>query len=256
MKQNEEDKQPPYWPTLVRGTPETDRLRKARAGVAVWEMHAGRLEKERNELLFHRQHMLAAAQAAGFDSVASALTEVALRSLAKPEAWVRRSGEKPFFAGSADNPKWSEKPWECVALSAEEAEQLVNGPLRHEFGICWVKLPAAVEQAQGAVKSETPSPVANSGVTSSFREDVTVDEHADDLRKFIASATVAEQPATPAAPTVDRLRRLVAEMRDALKANQVFHTPLELKKRGGQWNEFELDAVRRTRDALANATDS
>lgn len=53
---------------------------------------------------------------------------------------------------------------------------------------------------------------------------------------------------------LDRLVRLVAEMREALEANQVFHTPLELRKHGGEWNEYQLDAIHRTRDALINAS--
>ena len=61
---------------------------------------------------------------------------------------------------------------------------------------------------------------------------------------------------THAAPPVDldRLVRLVVEMREALEANRVFHTPLELRKHGGEWNEYQRDAIYRTRDALINAS--
>lgn len=65
-----------------------------------------------------------------------------------------------------------------------------------------------------------------------------------------------ETAKTTSVPAVDlpRLVRLVVEMREALEANQVFHTPLELRKHGGEWNEYQWDAVRRTRDALVNAS--
>lgn len=37
---------------------------------------------------------------------------------------------------------------------------------------------------------------------------------------------------------------------DALRANQVFHTPIALRRRGGQWDEYEMDAIKRTRAVL------
>lgn len=41
---------------------------------------------------------------------------------------------------------------------------------------------------------------------------------------------------------------------DALRANGVFHTPLALRRKGGKpWDEYEIDAIRRTRDAVALA---
>lgn len=43
----------------------------------------------------------------------------------------------------------------------------------------------------------------------------------------------------------------VMAMVDALRANQVFHTPVALRRRGGQWDEYEIDAINRTREALA-----
>jgi len=64
-----------------------------------------------------------------------------------------------------------------------------------------------------------------------------------------------ETPTQTAPPVdLDRLVRLVVEMREALEANRVFHTPLELRKHGGEWNEYQLDAVHRTRHALVNAS--
>jgi hypothetical protein len=51
--------------------------------------------------------------------------------------------------------------------------------------------------------------------------------------------------------TAEELIRLVETMRDALRANQVFHTPLARRRRGGEWSEYELDAIHRTRDAIA-----
>ena len=46
---------------------------------------------------------------------------------------------------------------------------------------------------------------------------------------------------------------LLAQVRDALLANQVFHTPIALRRKGGelpQWDEYEYDAIRRTRETL------
>ncbi len=71
-------------PRLVRGAPETDRLRRKNVGKAIWEMHAGKLEMERNELLYHKQHMLAVARAAGFDCITSAI--VAARKWAESQS--------------------------------------------------------------------------------------------------------------------------------------------------------------------------
>lgn len=45
--------------------------------------------------------------------------------------------------------------------------------------------------------------------------------------------------------------RLLEETREALRANQVFHTPVALRRKpSGQWDEFEQDAITRTRAAL------
>ena len=44
---------------------------------------------------------------------------------------------------------------------------------------------------------------------------------------------------------------LLRQLHDALLANQVFHTPVALRRRGGQWDEYELDAIKRTREALS-----
>lgn len=48
-----------------------------------------------------------------------------------------------------------------------------------------------------------------------------------------------------------RSSELVSLLRDALLANQIFHTPIALRRRGGQWDEYEIDAINRTREALA-----
>lgn len=47
---------------------------------------------------------------------------------------------------------------------------------------------------------------------------------------------------------------LIEMLTDALQANGVFHTPIALRRRGGQWDDYELDAIRRTREALAAAS--
>lgn len=56
-----------------------------------------------------------------------------------------------------------------------------------------------------------------------------------------------------AAMAISRASAALTEAYDALKANQVFHTPLAKGlRRGRQWNEYEADAVDRTRRALGN----
>ena len=42
---------------------------------------------------------------------------------------------------------------------------------------------------------------------------------------------------------------LLNQLRDALLANQVFQTPIANRRRG-QWDEYELDAIKRTREGL------
>lgn len=49
------------------------------------------------------------------------------------------------------------------------------------------------------------------------------------------------------------LDAVISQLRDALLANQIFHTPIALRRRGGQWDEYEMDAIRRTREALASS---
>jgi hypothetical protein len=47
---------------------------------------------------------------------------------------------------------------------------------------------------QRVVKSRKPSPVAKSGITSTFREDVTVEQHAEDIRQFITANSEYPHP--------------------------------------------------------------
>jgi hypothetical protein len=42
-------------PRLVRGAPEINRLAHKKAGKAIWELHAGKLEIQRNQLLYDKQ---------------------------------------------------------------------------------------------------------------------------------------------------------------------------------------------------------
>ena len=51
-------------------------------------------------------------------------------------------------------------------------------------------------------------------------------------------------------------RDLLLAVRDALEANGVFHTPIALRRKLAvdgrcQWDEFEIDAITRTRETLA-----
>jgi len=47
------------------------------------------------------------------------------------------------------------------------------------------------------------------------------------------------------------LESLIRIMREALQANQVFHTPLERLRRHDEWDAYQQDAIKRTLDALA-----
>lgn len=44
------------------------------------------------------------------------------------------------------------------------------------------------------------------------------------------------------------------EMRAALQANGIFHTPIALRKNGGEWDEYQLDAISRTKKALSSTS--
>ncbi len=54
----------------------------------------------------------------------------------------------------------------------------------------------------------------------------------------------------PKAPAADSVEQLLQDAKLALEANGVFHTPLEMLAHGGQWNEYQEDAIRRTQDVL------
>lgn len=47
------------------------------------------------------------------------------------------------------------------------------------------------------------------------------------------------------------LKNLLKEAQDALRANQVFHTPIALRQNGKEWNEYQIDAINRTREVLS-----
>lgn len=52
------------------------------------------------------------------------------------------------------------------------------------------------------------------------------------------------------------LSNLFVECVQALKANGVFHTPIALRRKrpDTEWNEYEMDAINRTKTALAKAS--
>ena len=50
---------------------------------------------------------------------------------------------------------------------------------------------------------------------------------------------------------IDVSDALIDEIVSALRSNGIFHTPLALQKNGQEWNEYQLDAINRTRDCLA-----
>lgn len=48
------------------------------------------------------------------------------------------------------------------------------------------------------------------------------------------------------------LKAKIRQLVEALQANQIFHTPLALsRKPGRKWDEYEIDAINRTRAALS-----
>ena len=49
---------------------------------------------------------------------------------------------------------------------------------------------------------------------------------------------------------------LIKQLVNALKANGVFHTPIQLRKNGHPWDEYQIDAINRTREALNLAANS
>lgn len=74
-----------------------------------------------------------------------------------------------------------------------------------------------------------------------------VDER-DEYKKLLSHTLKSDMP------VLERLlleRDQLRQLRDALLANQVFHTPIALRRRGGEWDEYEIDAINRTREALA-----
>ena len=53
--------------------------------------------------------------------------------------------------------------------------------------------------------------------------------------------------------TQEELIKLVQDARLALLANGVFHTPVALRQSGQtEWNEYQIDAINRTKDFLAS----
>lgn len=61
----------------------------------------------------------------------------------------------------------------------------------------------------------------------------------------------AAAPVNGAAADHTPVQDVSSMVRDALMTNQVFHTPVALRRRGGQWDEYEQDAITRTREALS-----
>lgn len=48
----------------------------------------------------------------------------------------------------------------------------------------------------------------------------------------------------------DSLKKQITGLREALQANGIFHTPIALRKNGASWDEYQLDAISRTKHAL------
>ena len=86
-------------------------------------------------------------------------------------------------------------------------------------------------------------------------------EMLDNARALEVKLAAAEQKLLEVQQTVklnqqwwDKFKEKTKELVDALQANQVFHTPIALRRRGGQWDEYELDAIQRTKDVLGADT--
>lgn len=95
------------------------------------------------------------------------------------------------------------------------------------------------------------------------REGMTLEEVLAHYRKELAAKTLeCETWATRCSGYVDEEQKYGTrkdqdakntQLMDALRANQVFHTPIALRRKAtGEWDEYEIDAISRTRDALAS----
>lgn len=49
---------------------------------------------------------------------------------------------------------------------------------------------------------------------------------------------------------IQKLKDQLEEAKDALRANLIFHTPVMMRKLGRSWDEYEQDAINRTRKFL------
>lgn len=55
-------------------------------------------------------------------------------------------------------------------------------------------------------------------------------------------------------PAAEKTKALIIELVEALQANGIFHTPIALRRRGCHWDEYEMDAINRTREAINSAS--
>ena len=52
---------------------------------------------------------------------------------------------------------------------------------------------------------------------------------------------------------ITKLKEQLHEAKLALQANQVFHTPIALRKTGQEeWDEYQIDAINRTKEVLGS----
>jgi hypothetical protein len=49
---------------------------------------------------------------------------------------------------------------------------------------------------------------------------------------------------------IKKLQKQLFDAHDALRANQVFHTPIAMRKNGNEWDEYQVDAINRTKECL------
>lgn len=86
------------------------------------------------------------------------------------------------------------------------------------------------------------------------RELAAANEQNEELRRLVAELFVGKHVAeTIAAEIADKYVKAnerIKRLEEALSANRVFHTPIALRRRGGKWDEYELDAIRRTREEI------
>lgn len=69
-------------------------------------------------------------------------------------------------------------------------------------------------------------------------------------REWFGDKYAAMQPMEAVRARIEDSEARIKRLEEALSANRVFHTPIALRRRGGEWDEYELDAIRRTREEI------